>query len=107
MFIAGNLALGATYCTVSANQMQAVRLAQFILMPSFILSGFLFPFRSMPAWAQGLGDIFPVTPAMRMMRSLLLKGVGWSEIAPEIWPMALFAVLVIAFATLVYRETLD
>jgi ABC-2 type transport system permease protein len=106
-FIACNLALGVTFSTVSANQMQATQLAQLTLMPAFILSGFMFPFRGMPVWAQWLGDIFPVTHAMRIVRALLLKGVGWSEIAPEIWPMALFAVVVIGFATLVYRETLD
>ena len=107
IFISCNLALGVTFSTISANQMQAVQLAQFTLMPSFILSGFMFPFRGMPLWAQWLGNIFPITHAMRIVRALLLKGVGWSEIAPEIWPMALFAVLVIAFATMVYRETLD
>ena len=107
VFIAGNLALGVTFSTISANQMQAVQLAQFTLMPSFILSGFMFPFRGMPVWAQWLGNLFPITHAMRIVRALLLKGVGWSEIAPEIWPMALFAVVVVGFATLAYRETLD
>ena len=106
-FIACNLALGVTFSTVSSNQMQAVQLAQLTLMPSFILSGFMFPFRGMPVWAQWIGDIFPITHAIRIVRALLLKGVGWSEIAPEIWPMALFAVAVVAFATLAYRETLD
>ena len=107
LFIASNLALGVTFSTVSANQMQAVQLAQFTLMPSFLLSGFMFPFRGMPLWAQWLGQIFPTTHAMRIVRGMLLKGNGWTEIAPELWPMALFAVVVIAFATLLYRETLD
>ena len=106
-FIASNLALGVTFSTVSANQMQAVQLAQFTLMPSFMLSGFMFPFRGMPIWAQALGNVFPTTHAMRIVRGVLLKGVGWAEIAPELWPMALFTVAIIAFATLVYRETLD
>ena len=106
-FIAGNLALGVTFSTVSANQMQATQLAQMTLMPAFILSGFMFPFRGMPVWAQWIGNIFPITHAMRIVRALLLKGVGWSDIAPEIWPMALFAVAVVGFATLAYRETLD
>ncbi len=72
-----------------------------------MLSGFMFPFRGMPVWAQWLGSIFPTTHAMRIVRGMLLKGVGWTEIAPELWPMALFTVVVIGFATLVYRETLD
>ena len=107
LFIASNLALGVTYSTVSANQMQAVQLAQFTLMPSFLLSGFMFPFRGMPLWAEALGNIFPATHAMRVVRGVLLKGAGWTEIAPELWPMALFAVIVIALATVLYRETLD
>jgi ABC-2 type transport system permease protein len=107
LFIASNLALGVLFSTVSTNQMQAVQLAQFTLMPSFLLSGFMFPFRGMPVWAQFLGNIFPATHAMRIVRGILLKGTGWSEIAPQLWPMALFAVAVIAFATFAYRETLD
>jgi ABC-2 type transport system permease protein len=107
LFIASNLALGVAFSTVSANQMQAVQLAQFTLMPSFLLSGFMFPFRGMPVWAQALGNIFPATHAMRIVRGILLKGVGWSEIAPELWPIAAFVVAVVALATFLYRETLD
>ncbi|HKN29330.1 MAG TPA: ABC transporter permease [Roseiarcus sp.] len=107
IFIASNLALGVTFSTVAANQMQAVQLAQFTLMPSFLLSGFMFPFRGMPVWAQVIGNIFPTTHAMRIVRGMLLKGDGWTEIAPELWPMAVFTVAIIAFASLVYRETLD
>jgi ABC-2 type transport system permease protein len=107
IFIASNLALGVTFSTVAANQMQAVQLAQFTLMPSFMLSGFMFPFRGMPVWAQVIGSIFPTTHAMRIVRGMLLKGDGWTEIAPELWPMAVFTVAIIAFASLVYRETLD
>jgi ABC-2 type transport system permease protein len=107
LFIAGNLALGVTFSTISANQMQATQLAQFTLMPSFLLSGFMFPFRGMPQWAQWVGEILPTTHAMRIVRGMLLKGNGWSEIAPDLWPMALFALGVVAIATWFYRETLD
>jgi ABC-2 type transport system permease protein len=107
LFIASNLALGVTFSTLAANQMQAVQLAQFAMMPSFMLSGFMFPFRGMPLWAQAIGDVFPTTHAMRIVRGMMLKGNGWSEIAPEMWPMALFTVAVIAFAVWRYRETLD
>ncbi len=106
-FIASNLALGVTFSTVATNQMQAVQLAQFTLMPSIMLSGFMFPFRGMPGWAQAIGEIFPTTHAMRIVRGMLLKGNGWSEIAPELWPIALFTVAVTAFAVWAYRETLD
>ena len=107
LFIASNLALGVTFSTVAANQMQAVQLAQFTLMPSFMLSGFMFPFRGMPGWAQAVGEVFPTTHAMRIVRGMLLKVNGWSEIAPDMWPMALFTVAVIVFAVWRYRETLD
>jgi ABC-2 type transport system permease protein len=107
LFIAGNLALGVTFSTISANQMQATQLAQFTLMPSFLLSGFMFPFRGMPQWAQWAGEVLPTTHAMRIVRGMLLKGNGWSEIAPDLWPMALFALCVVAIAVWFYRETLD
>jgi ABC-type multidrug transport system permease subunit len=106
-FIAGNLALGITYSTVSANQMQAMQFAQLTLMPSFLLSGFMFPFRGMPLWAQYLGEVFPTTHAMRIVRGMLLKGNGLDDILPELWPLALFALVVIMIAVWFYRETLD
>src|SRR6267378_189995 len=82
LFIAGNLALGITFSTVSANQMQAVQMAQFMLLPSFMLSGFMFPFRGMPAWAQWVGEVFPTTHAMRIVRGVLIKGNGTPDILP-------------------------
>lgn len=107
LFIGGNLALGVTFSTISANQMQATQLAQFTLMPSFLLSGFMFPFRGMPLWAQWAGEIFPTTHAMRIVRGMLLKGNGWREIAPELWPIALFTLCAVGIAVWFYRETLD
>jgi ABC-2 type transport system permease protein len=106
-FIAGNLALGITFSTVSANQMQAMQFAQLTLMPSFLLSGFMFPFRGMPVWAQWVGELFPTTHAMRIVRGMLLKGNGLDDILPELWPLALFALVVIGIAVWCYRETLD
>jgi ABC-type multidrug transport system permease subunit len=106
-FIAGNLALGITFSTVSANQMQAMQFAQLTLMPSFLLSGFMFPFRGMPVWAQYVGELFPTTHAMRIVRGMLLKGNGLDDIMPELWPLALFAIVVIGIAVWCYRETLD
>ncbi|HEY2533820.1 MAG TPA: ABC transporter permease [Xanthobacteraceae bacterium] len=107
LFIASNLALGLTFSTLASNQMQAQQLAQFALLPSFMLSGFFFPFKGMPLWAQWIGAIFPTTHAMRIVRGMLLKGNGIAEIAPELWPIALFTVVVVAVATWFYRETLD
>jgi ABC-type multidrug transport system permease subunit len=107
IFIASNLALGITFSTVSANQMQATQLAQFTLMPSFLLSGFMFPFRGMPIWAQWAGELFPTTHAMRIVRGMLLKGDDLSAIVPELWPIVAFTLVVVAIAVWFYRETLD
>jgi ABC-2 type transport system permease protein len=107
LFIASNLALGLTFSVVSTNQMQAQQLAQFTLLPSFLLSGFTFPFQGMPVWAQWIGEMLPMTHAIRIVRGLLLKGNGAAAIAPELWPIALVAIASIAMAVWFYRETLD
>jgi ABC-2 type transport system permease protein len=107
LFIAGNLALGFTFSTIAQNQMQAMQMAQFTLLPSLLLSGFMFPFRGMPPWAQAAGEIFPTTHAFRIVRGILLKGNGGAAILPELWPIAAFAVAAGAIAVWRYRETLD
>jgi ABC-2 type transport system permease protein len=107
LFIASNLVLGITFSTVARNQMQAIQMAQFTLLPSFLLSGFMFPFKGMPAWAQWAGELFPVTHALRIVRGILLKGNGFAEIAPDLWPIAVFTLAVTLVATWSYRVTLD
>ena len=107
LFIASNLALGLTFSTLASNQMQAIQMAQFMLLPSFLLSGFMFPFQGMPLWAQWAGELFPVTHALRITRGVLLKGNGMADIAQELWPIAAFTLAIAAIATWSYRETLD
>jgi ABC-type multidrug transport system permease subunit len=107
LFIASNLALGVTFSTLARNQMQAIQMAQFTLLPSFLLSGFMFPFKGMPVWAQWAGELFPVTHILRIVRGILLKGNGLADIAPDIWPIAAFTLVVTVIATWAYRETLD
>jgi ABC-type multidrug transport system permease subunit len=107
LFITSNLALGITFSTVAASQMQAIQFALFTLLPSILLSGFMFPFKGMPVWAQWAGEIIPATHAMRVVRGLLLKGNQLPEILPELWPIALFALAAIMIAVWFYRETLD
>jgi ABC-2 type transport system permease protein len=107
LFIASNLALGLTFSTIATNQMQAQQLAQFTLLPSILLSGFFYPFRGMPVWAQWIGELLPMTHAVRLVRGVLLKGNGALEILPQLWPIALFTLAVIALAIWFYRETLD
>ncbi len=107
LFIASTLALGFTFSTIATSQMQAMQMAQFTLLPSIMLSGFMFPFRGMPFWAQWVGEIFPATHALRIVRGVLLKGNGAAEILPELWPIALFTLVVGVIAIWFYRETLD
>ena len=107
LFIASNLALGITFSTIARNQMQAIQMAQFTLLPSILMSGFMFPFKGMPVWAQWAGELFPVTHALRIVRGVLLKGNGFAEIAPDLWPIAVFTVVVAVIAIWSYRETLD
>ena len=107
LFIASNLALGFTFSTIATNQMQAMQMAQFTLLPSFLLSGFMFPFKGMPVWAQWIGEIFPTTHAMRIVRGMLLKGNGFPDIVPELWPIAAFTLVIAVVAAWFYRETLD
>jgi ABC-2 type transport system permease protein len=107
LFIASNLALGFTFSTIATNQMQAMQMAQFTLLPSILLSGFMFPFRGMPVWAQWAGEVFPTTHALRIVRGILLKGNAASDILPDLWPIAAFTLVVAAVAIWSYRETLD
>jgi ABC-2 type transport system permease protein len=107
LFIAANLAVGFTFSTVAENQLQAMQMTFFFFLPSLLLSGFLFPFRGMPEWAQVLGSVFPLTHFLRIVRGILLKGSGWSEISPEIWPIVVFMLAAGVIAMNRYRETLD
>ena len=107
LFIASNLALGITFSTVARNQMQAIQMAQFMFLPSIMLSGFMFPFRGMPVWAQWAGEIFPTTHALRIVRGVLLKGNGFADVMPELWPIGVFTLVVTLIAVWSYRVTLD
>ena len=107
LYIAALLALGFAISTVASNQLQAMQMTFFFFLPSMLLSGFMFPFRGMPVWAQWLGEVFPLTHFLRIVRGVLLKGNGMQQIAPHLWPLAAFLVAVAAIALLRYRRTLD
>ena len=106
-FIAANLAMGITFSTLAKNQLQAVQMAVFFFLPSILLTGFMFPFRGMPEWAQWAGSCLPNTHFLRIVRGVLLKGNGLAEITPELWPIALFLVVAMTVAVKRYRQTLD
>ena len=107
LFILANLAVGITFSTIAKNQLQAVQMAFFFFLPSLLLSGYMFPFRGMPGWAQALGEALPLTHFLRIVRGILLKGNGLAECAPDVWPIALFVVGMLALGIKRYRQTLD
>ncbi len=107
VFIAANLAVGFTFSTIARNQLQAMQLTFFFFLPSMLLSGFMFPFRGMPGWAQILGEALPLTHFLRIVRGIMLKGNGAAEIAPSVWPIALFMLVAGLVALKRYRQTLD
>jgi ABC-2 type transport system permease protein len=107
LFIIGSLGLGFLISTVTRTQLQAMQLSVFYFLPSILLSGFLFPFRGMPDWAQWLGSLLPVTHFLRVVRGALLKGQGFADMAPSLLALAVFMCAVAALALARYRTTLD
>ena len=107
LFIVANLAVGITFSTIAKNQLQAMQMTFFFFLPSLLLSGYMFPFRGMPVWAQDIGEMLPLTHFLRVVRGILLKGNGWQALAPDLWPMALFLVVMMTVGIKRYRQTLD
>lgn len=107
LFIVANLAVGYTFSTVAQNQLQAMQMTMFFLLPAILLSGFAFPFRGMPVWAQWIGEILPATHFLRVVRGILLKGNGFAQIWPDTWPLILFLFIAGSLALLRFRKTLD
>jgi ABC-2 type transport system permease protein len=107
VFIAANLAMGVTFSTLARNQLQAVQMSFFYFLPNILLSGFMFPFRGMPGWAQAIGSVLPLTHYLRLVRGILLKGNGLAEAATHLWPLAVFLAVVLAVGVVRYRRTLD
>lgn len=107
LFIATNLAIGFTFSTLARSQMQAMQMTMFFFLPSMLLSGFMFPYRGMPGWAQVLGEALPLTHFLRIVRGIMLKGSAWHEVAPHAWPLAVILLVVSTLALARYRRTLD
>ena len=107
LFIIATLAVGITFSTIAKNQLQAVQMAFFFFLPNILLSGFMFPFRGMPVWAQAIGEIFPLTHFLRIVRGIMLKGNGFADVVHQLWQIALFAVIALTISVKRYRKTLD
>lgn len=107
IFILANLMLGYLISTVARTQMQAMQMTFFIFLPSILLSGFMFPFRAMPGWAQMIGEALPITHFLRIVREVVLKGAGFADIADDMAPLTLILLVLAGLALLRFRRTLD
>lgn len=107
LFIMGSLALGFLISTAARSQLQAMQMSFFYMLPSILLSGFMFPFRGMPDWAQAIGTAIPVTHFLRVVRGALLKGLDVAELWPSLAALTVFVLAVVALAMARYRTTLD
>lgn len=107
IYVVANLAVGYVFSTVAQNQLQAMQMTTFFLLPAILLSGFAFPFMGMPVWAQWIGEALPATHFLRIIRGILLKDNGLPEIWPDIWPLLLFTLVMGTIALLRFRRTLD
>lgn len=107
LFIVANLTLGITFSSIARNQLQAMQMTFFFFLPSILLSGFMFPFRGMPEWAQAIGNLLPLTHFLVLVRGILLKASGPELLWPSVWPIIAFTVVVLAIGLRSYRRTLD
>ena len=107
LFIAANLTLGITFSSIARNQLQAMQMTFFFFLPSILLSGFMFPFRGMPEWAQWLGSLLPLTHFLVLVRGIMLKGNTLVDLWPQVWPILVFMTVVILIGLRFYKRTLD
>jgi len=107
VFIVANLTVGYSFSTLAQNQLQAMQMTMFFLMPAILLSGFAFPFEGMPLWAQYIGEALPATHFLRIVRGIMLKGNTMTEIWPDLWPLFLFTLVSGGLALARFRRTLD
>ncbi|MGD9657362.1 MAG: ABC transporter permease [Methylocystis sp.] len=107
LFIVANLSVGYSFSTVADNQLQAMELTFFFFLPSMLLSGFLFPFYGMPKWAQYVGEAMPLTHYLRIVRSVMLKGSTFGDLAVDAGALAAFTLVAMSLAVMRFRQTLD
>jgi len=107
LFITANLSMGYTFSTISKTQLQAVQMSFMFFLPNILLSGFMFPFRGMPNWAQYIGELLPLTHFNRIVRGIMLKEAGIAELGPEALMLGGFTIAVMVLAVIRFRRTLD
>ena len=107
LFAAANLAVGYTFSTIAENQLQAVQMTFFFFLPNILLSGFMFPFRGMPDWAQAIGEALPLTHFLRIVRGITLKGIGFADMQVDVLALVIFMLVAMGLALFRFRRTLD
>lgn len=107
LYIIVNLALGFLISTIARSQMQAMQISFFTLLPTILLSGFMFPFAGMPGWAQAIGSAIPATHFLRLVRKVMLKGAEMADIATDLWRIGIIMAVIVLIALRRYRQTLD
>ena len=107
VYIIALVLLGYSFSTLARSQMQAMQLTFFFFLPSILLSGFMFPFSGMPRWAQAIGEVLPLTHFLRIVRGIMLKGAGLSDIGRELFVLLLFVITFAGLALMRFRRTLD
>ena len=107
LFIVATLTVGFAFSTIARSQMQSMQMTMFYFLPNMLLSGFMFPFRGMPVWAQMLGETLPLTHFLRIVRGIMLKGSVLGDISGQASAIAVFTVVLGLVAMLRYKQTLD
>ncbi|MFL5152245.1 MAG: ABC transporter permease [Microvirga sp.] len=107
LFIVANLSVGYTFSTIAVNQLQAMQMSFFFFLPNILLSGFMFPFKGMPGWAQAVGEILPLTHYLRIVRGIMLKGATFFDLQTDVLALAVFTLFAMGVAVARFRQTLD
>ena len=107
VYIAANLALGLFFSTAVSSQFQAIQLTFFMMLPSILLSGFVFPFDGMPEAAKWIGEVLPITHFIRLTRGIMLREAGLGEMTGELVYLGVFAVIALTAAALRFSKRLD
>jgi ABC-2 type transport system permease protein len=107
LFILANLSIGYTFSTIAQNQLQAMQMSFFFFLPNILLSGFMFPFKGMPGWAQAIGEILPLTQYLRIVRGIMLKGATFFDLQTDVLALAVFTLFAMGVAVARFRQTLD
>ena len=107
LFITANLSIGYTFSTIAQNQLQAMQMSMMFFLPNILLSGFMFPFAGMPAWAQWIGELLPLTHYLRIVRGIMLKGAALADLRYDALALAGLMLVAMLIAISRFRRTLD